>query len=306
MNRSRTSRASFLWLPVAAGVAVFAAAAAQEQPPAAAVAVTTKLAIVDARLRIYDDGPTIGESESLSPGDGLWVSARFSGYSVKIDEEKDKRFLHLSYRFEAVDPEGVPLVEAKTEKIDTDLAKEDKNWLPKVRFNFLLPPLPESGVHKVILTLTDELNKTTVRRELPFRVKSYTAVEKSAKLVARNFRFQRREEDAAALSPAVYRAGETVWARFDMTGYKLGEQNAFDVAYGLEVLRASDQKSMYAEPNAAREKGATFYRKRYLQGALSLNLNQDLAKGEHVVILRVRDEAGGQAFEERHTFTVAE
>ena len=276
----------------------FVAAASAQPPPA-------KLAIGEARLHVYDDGPAIRESESLGPGDGVWVSARFSGYTVKADEDKDKRHIHLTYRFEAVDPEGVALIEAKTEKIETDLAREDKTWSPKVRFNFLLPPLPDSGVHKVILTVTDEFSKVTVRRELPFRVKSF-AVEKSDKLVARGFRFQRREEDTAALNPAVYRPGETVWARFDMTGYKLGPRNAFDVAYGLEVLRAADRKSMYAEPNAAREKDATFYRKRYLQGTLSLNLNKDLAKGEYVVILRVRDEAGGQTFEERHSFTVVE
>lgn len=262
-----------------------------------------KLAIPEARLHLYDDGPAVGENESFGPGDGVWVSARFAGYSIKSDEEKDKRFIHLSYRFEAVDPDGVPVVEPKTEKIDTDLAREDKNWMPKVRFNFLLPPLPDTGTYKVILTVTDELNKGVARRELPFRVKGF-AVEKSDKLVVRNFRFQRREEDSAPMNPAVYSPGNTVWARFDMTGYKLGEQNAFDVAYGLEVLRAADQKSMYAEPNAAHEKDATFYRKRYLQGALSLNLNADLAKGDYIVILRVRDELGGQAYEERHTFTV--
>ncbi len=261
------------------------------------------IAVIDARLHVYDDGPALRESESLGPGDGLWVSAKFSGYAVKTDEEKDKRFIHLTYRFEALDPDGVPLVEAKTEKIDTDLAREDKTWNPKVRFNFLLPPLPDSGVYKVILTVTDEFNKSTARRELPFRVKGFE-VEKSDKLTARNVRFQRREEDAAPLNPAVYHPGETVWARFDMTGYKIGAQNAFDVAYGLEVLRGADQKSMYAEPNAAREKDATFYRKRYLQGALSLNLNKDLAKGEYVLILKIRDEAGGQAYESRHTFTV--
>ncbi len=278
-----------LWLLVGAGLAM---------------AQTGKvIAVIDARLHVYDDGPALRESESLGPGDGLWVSAKFSGYAVKTDEEKDKRFIHLTYRFEALDPDGVPLVEAKTEKIDTDLAREDKTWNPKVRFNFLLPPLPDSGVYKVILTVTDEFNKSTARRELPFRVKGFE-VEKSDKLTARNVRFQRREEDAAPLNPAVYHPGETVWARFDMTGYKIGAQNAFDVAYGLEVLRGADQKSMYAEPNAAREKDATFYRKRYLQGALSLNLNKDLAKGEYVLILKIRDEAGGQAYESRHTFTV--
>jgi hypothetical protein len=279
----------------------FLLAAAVLLPPTA----WGQIAIVDARLHVYDDGPVLRENEALGPGDGLWVSAKFSGYSVKTDEEKGKRYLHLTYKFEAVDPDGVALVEPESKKIDTDLAQEDKNWMPKVRFNFLLPPLPDSGVHKVILTVTDEYKKATVKRELPFSVKGYR-VDKSDKLVALNFRFQRREADSAPFTPAVYKPGETVWARFDMTGYKLGAQNAFDVAYGLEVLRAADQKSMYAEPNAAREKDATFYRKRYLQGALSLNLNKDLAKGDYIVVLRVRDEAGGQAIEERHTFTVAE
>ena len=69
---------------------------------------SVKIAIAEARLHIYDDGPVVRESESMGPGDGLWVTARFSGYSVKTDEDKDKRYIHITYRFEAVDPEGVP------------------------------------------------------------------------------------------------------------------------------------------------------------------------------------------------------
>ena len=46
------------------------------------------IAIIDARLHVYDDGPALRESESLGPGDGLWVSAKFSGYALKTDEEK--------------------------------------------------------------------------------------------------------------------------------------------------------------------------------------------------------------------------
>lgn len=262
-----------------------------------------KLAIPEARLLSYDDGPPIKDTETLGPGDGVWVSARIAGFAVKVDEDKDKRFIHLTYRFEAVDPEGVAVAEAKAGKIETDLAREDKNWMPKERYNFVLPPLPETGVHKVILTVTDEFSKATARRELPFKVKGWE-VPASPTLVARNFRFQRREEDGAPLNPARYKPGDTVWARFEMTGYKIGDRNTIDVAYGLEVLRASDQKSMYAEPNAAREKDATFYRKRYLQGALSLNLNADIAPGDYIVILKLRDEVGPQTYEERHIFTV--
>lgn len=282
--------------------AVLTAAAAQAQPAAAAKAAGT-IAIPEARLHSYDDGPVLREADKLGPGDGIWVTARLAGYAIKSDEDKDKRYIHLTYRFEAVDPDGVPLIEPKTEKIETDLAREDKNWQPKIRFNFVLPPLPDSGVHRVILSVTDEFGKTAVKRELPFRVQGYE-VEKSDKLTARNIRFQRREEDTAPLNPAVYRPGDTVWLRFDMTGYKLGERNAFDVAYGLEVLRVSDQKSLYAEPNAAREKDATLYRKRYLQGALSLNLTKDLARGEYAIILRLRDDLAGQSYESKHPFMV--
>ena len=277
--------------------------AAPQGAPKTATAAGSAIAIPEARLHTYDDGPVLREADKVGPGDGVWVTARLGGYSVKVDDDKDKRSIHLTYRFEALDPDGVALIEPKTEKIETDLAREDKSWQPKIRFNFVLPPLPESGVHRVILSVTDELNKTTAKRELPFQVQGY-GVEKSDRLSARNIRFQRREDDSAPLNPAVYRPGDTVWLRFDMTGYKIGERNAFDVAYGLEVLRGSDQKSLYAEPNAAREKDATFYRKRYLQGALSLNLTKDLAKGEYAIILRLRDDLGGQSYESKHAFTV--
>ena len=34
---------------------------------------------------------------------------------------------------------------------------------------------------------------------------------------------------------AVYQPGDTLWAKFDITGYKFGENNRFSVDYGLAI-----------------------------------------------------------------------
>jgi len=52
---------------------------------------------------------------------------------------------------------------------------------------------------------------------------------------------------------------DAVWARFDMTGYKLGDGNKLDIEYGLAVLRA-DGTQAYAEPQAATRSSSRFIR----------------------------------------------
>ena len=58
---------------------------------------------------------------------------------------------------------------------------------------------------------------------------------------------------------AAYRPGDAVWARFDMTGYKLGDKNQVDIEYGLTVLR-EDGSVAYTQPQAANQKIQTFIR----------------------------------------------
>ena len=53
------------------------------------------------------------------------------------------------------------------------------------------------------------------------------AVEASPALVVRNFRFLRDETEANVAASATYRAGDPIWARFDVTGYKIGGKNRF-------------------------------------------------------------------------------
>src|SRR5260370_36533307 len=111
------------------------------------------------------------------------------------------------------------------------------------------------------MRVTEERAEGTAEAEVSFRVES-RAVAPSDTLVVRNFRFLRTEEDAHPLEVAAYRPGDTVWARFDMTGYKLGEKNRFDVEYGVKALRPKDQRT-YHQPPAAGEKEEAFYPQRY-------------------------------------------
>ena len=121
--------------------------------------------------------------------------------------------------------------------------------------------------------------------------------------MVRNFRFLRAEEDGKALQVAAYRPGDPVWARFEMTGYKLGEANQFDIAYGLQVLRA-DGSVAYSEPQAATGKEQTFYPQRYQPGVLNLNLAKDQTPGEYTIVVTVRDNLGNQTYEMREKFSV--
>ena len=95
-----------------------------------------------------------------------------------------------------------------------------------------------------------------------------------------------------------------MWARFEITGYKLAEKNRLDVEYGVSVLRPSGEV-LYSEPNAASEKDESFYPKRYVQGMLSLKLDPDIALGDYTIVLAVRDQIGGQQYETRHPFLIA-
>ena len=75
----------------------------------------------------------------------------------------------------------------------------------------------------------------------------------------RNFRFYRTEEEPEPIRNAVYRAGDAIWSRFDIIGYKFGEGNLVEVSYGVAVLNA-DGKVLFAQDQAAVEQGGSFIR----------------------------------------------
>ncbi|MBI5918719.1 MAG: hypothetical protein HY849_05025 [Nitrosomonadales bacterium] len=119
-----------------------------------------------------------------------------------------------------------------------------------------------------------------------------------------NLRFLKDEADRQAMEQAVYRAGETLVAKFELAGFQLGEKNRFEVDYGLAVLSASG-KVLYEQPAAAADEGAPFYPRRLLNGALTLNLTAGVQAGEYALVVKARDKVGQSEAEMRATFSVA-
>ena len=122
-------------------------------------------------------------------------------------------------------------------------------------------------------------------------------------LAVRNYRFLRGEDDEKPLPVAAYRPGDSVWGRFEMTGYKLGDKNQVDIEYGLTVL-SEDGSVAYTEPQAAGQKIQTYYPQRYQPGVLNLNLAKDQPLGKYTIVLAVHDNLGRQMYETRETFSV--
>lgn len=257
------------------------------------------LKIENLQLAQSEDGTPLPADFQFVSGETVFFSCRVSGYT-RMGEEPPK--LSLTYSIESRDPQGVLILPIETGKVAADLSAEDKHWRPKIRYTIALPPLADSGPYRVVVKVKDEFGKTGAEAASPLLVRG-RAVEPSDTMVARNFRFLRSEDDAAPLKDPAYRPGDSVWARFDMTGYKIGEKNRFDVEYGLKVLRPNGEVT-YEEPKAAEAHDETFYPQRYTPGILSLNLPKDLAPGEYKIILTVRDNVGGQKQETVRTFSV--
>jgi hypothetical protein len=257
------------------------------------------LTIQNVALSQYDDGPSLPASSYFVQGETIFFSFQISGY--RPTGEDDPR-IKLSWRIETKDPDGLLIVEPQTGTIAAGLSSEDKNWMPKVRETIQMPPFAPPGTYHISMLVKDEVANAETRKEAEFQVHGLV-VEPSPNLVLRNVHFYRGEEDKAPLGVAAYRPGDTVWLRFGIVGFKLGEQNRFEVGYGITVLRANGDV-LFQQPEAAVERDQSYYPRRYVPAALSLNLTKDLRPGQYTVVLSADDKVGGQKAEARQAFTV--
>jgi len=267
----------------------------------AAYSATAPLAILKPSISDMEDGPAVPAAFTFVPGQFIFMKFQVNGFKVSDDQK-----IHLSYKMDALDPKGVRLMETVTGQVDTTLAPEDKNWKPVVRQQLLLPPLGPSGVYKITLQVTDDLAKgAMVSQDFPLEVHGRD-VAPSDTLVIRNLHFYRGEEDRSPLTVAAYKPGDTLWARFDIIGYKFGAGNSVDVDYLVSVL-APGGKVLYKQDSPAEgaaEKSSSFYPKAYVPGSMNLSLQSTIRPGQYTVVLTARDHTGNQTCEARGDFTI--
>jgi len=258
---------------------------------------TAPLAIVKAVISDRDGGAVTPSSYVHDPGETMFFSFQVEGYSASSADR-----VHMSYKIDAFDPKGVPIVEAIAAEIEETLAPEDKNWKPTVHQEIVIPPLADSGAYKIVVSLADLISKGTASKEIPFEVHGHH-VDPSDTLVIRNVRFYRSEDATQPMPKGAYRPGDTVWARFDIIGFKYGDGNAIDVSYDVAVA-AADGKVLYSQPQADTEHTQSFYPKRYVPAVMSLVTKPNTNKGDYVVVLTAHDNIGKQTCEARQGFTI--
>ena len=262
-----------------------------------------KLEIEKFALRQFEDGPALPASHEFLPGETVFWSFRMKGYHVNKTEndvgDQESR-MKLTWTARAMDPKGVLIEKERSGHVEARVFEQDKDWTPRAADSFVVPPFAPNGIYRATVTVKDEKGETS--SVLEFKVRGDT-VEPSDTLIGRDVRFQNSENDQIPRPHPAYQAGDTLWVRFEITGYKFGEKNRYDVEYGLAILRANGE-TMFSQPVAAKETNESFYPQHYLPGLLSLGLNKDLPKGSYTMVITMRDKIGNQTWEGRHPFQV--
>jgi hypothetical protein len=265
--------------------------------PAFLYAAAPELRIVRPTISQMDGGEVFPPGFDHSPGETFFFACRVSGFTKNDDEQMD-----LKYSVQAFDPNGVPLTELYENEMKVEVSPQDKEWLPKISTEVQIPPLIASGTYKIVVKAEDVQAKAKTELAVPFQVRG-AALEPSDTVVVRNFRFYRSEEDTVAVEKAIYNPGDSVWARFDITGYKYGPKNKIDVSYLVSLVN-SEGKVLYTQPQPAVEQSESFYPKRYVPASMALNLQKNIRPGEYTIGVSVKDAVGSQAYEGKFTFTV--
>lgn len=244
-----------------------------------------------------EDGTPLEGGEAFLPGEQLFFSFQVENYRIG-----DNGKVQLTGHVQAFDPKGVPIASKDEEVIGTSVGDEDKSWKPKLRSQIQIPSIAPPGTYKIMFDVIDQQTRQSASGEAAFPVRG-RAVEASPALAIRNLGFYRTQEEPAALRIPAYRAGDILWVRFDVTGYKYGEQNSIDVAYDVAVLRSNGEQ-LFSQPDAAVEKSQAFYPQPWIPAEFNLSLQSTMSAGTYTLLLTARDGTGNQTTTARADFRV--
>jgi hypothetical protein len=245
----------------------------------------------------FEDGAAISPSQKVVPGETVFF--RYSAVEFKAGENGR---VQITGHMQAFDSRGTAIIPRDEVAVATSLREEDKDWKPRLRFQFQIPSLAPPGAYKIRFEATDDQTKATAAGETTFQVDGHD-VPPSSQLVVRNLAFYRTADDEKPAPTAAYRSGDMVWVKFDVTGYKHGEQHAMDVSYDVAVT-APDGKPLFSQENAAVERNQAFYPQPWVPGAFSLTLQSNMRQGEYTVLITAHDGIGKQTATAKGVFQI--
>lgn len=269
--------------------------AAQTQHPKTPVP-SAQLKTSDPAIAQFEDGPPLGALK-LVPGETAFF--RFAALNFRIG---DNGRIEITGHVQIFDSRGTPILPVDEIAIATSLREEDKDWRPILRSQFQLPGIAPPGTYKIRYDVTDKLSGQKADGETTFEVDGRN-VPPSPKLIVHGIGFYRTADDEKPLGVAAYRPGDSVWVRFDVTGYKYGEQNSIDVAYDVAV-DAADGKQLFTQEDAAVEKSQAFYPQPWIPGSFSLTLQPNMTPGTYSIAITARDATGKETVTDKADFKV--
>lgn len=253
--------------------------------------------IVSPVVSQFEDGAPLAGGQKLIAGETLFFRFGVANFKTSATGK-----VQITGHAQAFDPRGTAIAAQDEVAIGTTLGQEDKDWKPVLHSQFQVPAIAPPGIYHIKFESIDEQTHQTASGETTFAVEGRD-VRPSPTLTIRELGFYRGPDDAAPLKVAAYRAGDMVWVRFDVTGYKYGEQNAIDVAYDVAVAN-SEGKELFAQQDAAVEKSQAFYPQPWVPGIFSLTLQPEMAKGAYSVTITARDGFGNQTVTQKAQFKV--
>ncbi len=290
MPISRATRIAPAQLAAMAGLFSLTAAFAQSPAPPTGFRLLTPVA---ARI---EDGPPMGGLRLL-PGEVVYFSFTAAGY-----RRSDTGKVDILGHAQIFDPAGIPVSPKEEIQLITTLSDEDRNWMPKLRTEIGIPPLVPPGTYTVKFDATDNQSHQSAAGETTFDVEA-KLVPPSDTLTIRDLNFYRNEEDGQAFLNPAYRAGDMVWVKFNITGYKLGGQNAIDTAYDVELL-GPDGTSILKQENASMEKSMAYYPQPYIPAVFNMTLKSTMTRTVYTLVITAHDNMGKQTATARSKFQV--
>lgn len=245
-------------------------------------------------LDSFADYPIANDSV-FAPGDTVNVAFNLKGYS-----ESDTYRMKVSWKISTTGPDKLPFAPGSDGLFDEELAPEDEGWEPLVRYQARLPYHLPAGTYGIRVEAKDELSGATAEGDLDVHVAG-SPVVRSEVLSVQNFTFS-LTAGGTPLRQAVFRPGATIFASFDITGYKLGEGNSYELSSHLDLLDAEGAQAYSFNP--ASEKGSSFYPRFSVPASFRFDLDPTIEPGIYKLVLTVTDVVGQQSLSSQETFEV--
>ena len=239
----------------------------------------------------------MGDRVKFVPGETVYISFDVEHYTLTKENS-----VAISWVVTAADPKGIAIIAPAEGKKQANLQPEDKDWMPRARQAIVLPSPAPGGTYSVHIKVTDDNSKESAEADTKFLVAG-TELPPAPELTVRYFGFYRSDDDPQPLASPVYHSGDTMFAHFQLAGFKYGAGNAVDVNYAISILGPGGNV-MYTQDPAVEEKSASFYPKPFIDATMNLSLNAGTKAGEYTLVINARDQVGNQKAEIRKTFRV--